>query len=56
MQDILTKQELQILLELICNEQTNGVIKRVGFFTSQRYKDLENLKIKIRKNERKTKL
>ena len=48
-QDILTQQELQVLLELICSEQTNGVIKRSGFFTSQRYKDLENLKIKIKK-------
>lgn len=49
MQDILTKQEIQILLELICSEQTEGVIKRTGFFASQRYKDLENLKIKIKK-------
>ena len=48
-QNILTQQELQVLLELICSEQTNGVIKRSGFFTSQRYKDLESLKIKIKK-------
>jgi len=53
MQDTLTKQEIQILLELVCNEQTEGVIKHSGFFTSQRYKDLESLKIKLRKNERK---
>ena len=45
---ILNKEEKKILIELICNEQTHMIIKDNTKYESQKYKKLEELKIKIK--------
>ena len=42
------KEEKKILIELICNEQTHMFIKDHTKYDSQKYKKLEELKIKIK--------
>ena len=45
---ILNKEEKKVLIELICNEQTHMIIKDHTKYNSQKYKKLEELKIKIK--------
>lgn len=45
---LLTKSEKKILIELICNEQTHMIIKDHTKYDSDKYKSLEELKIKIK--------
>lgn len=44
---IFTKEEKKILIELICNEQTHMIIKDHTKYESDKYKKLEELKVKI---------
>lgn len=44
----LTKEEKKILIELICNEQTHMIVKDHTKYDSQKYKKLEELKVKIK--------
>lgn len=43
-----TKEEETLLLELICNEQIDMIVKDCTKYKSKKYKDLEKLKIKIK--------
>ena len=45
---ILNKEEKKLLLELICNEQVHMIVKDHTKYDSQKYKKLEELKIKIK--------
>lgn len=42
-----TKEDRKILLELICNEQVHMIIKDHTKYQSDKYKKLEELKIKV---------
>lgn len=44
----LSKEEKKILIELICNEQTHMIIKDHTKYDSNKYKNLEALKVKIK--------
>ena len=44
----LNREEKKILIELICNEQTHMIVKDHTKYDSQKYKKLEELKIKIK--------
>ena len=44
----LNKEEKKMLIELICNEQTHMIVKDHTKYGSQKYKKLEELKIKIK--------
>ena len=44
----LTKEEKKMLIELICNEQTHMIIKDHTKYESDKYKKLEELKVKIK--------
>lgn len=44
----ITKEEKKLLLELICNEQINMIIKDNEKYSSENYIRLEKLKIKIK--------
>ena len=44
----LNKEEKKVLIELICNEQTHMIIKDHTKYDSQKYKKLEELKVKIK--------
>lgn len=44
----LCKDEKQMIIELICSEQTHMIIKNNNKYKSDRYKKLEKLKIKIK--------
>ena len=46
--NIFTKEEKKILIELICNEQTHMIIKDHTKYESEKYKRLEELKVKIK--------
>ena len=45
---IFTKEERKLLIELICNEQTHMIIKDNTRYGSDKYKKLEELKVKIK--------
>ena len=45
---ILNKEEKKTLIELICNEQTHMIVKDHTKYDSQKYKKLEELKVKIK--------
>ena len=45
---ILSKSERKMIIELICNEQTHMIIKDSEKYTSEKYKKLEELKVKIK--------
>mgnify|MGYP003555553837 CR=1 FL=1 len=45
---ILNKEEKKLLLELICNEQVHMIIKDHTKYESDKYKKLEELKVKIK--------
>ena len=42
------KEEKKLLMELICNEQIHMIIKNHTRYDSDKYKKLEELKIKIK--------
>lgn len=44
----LTKHEKKIIIELICNEQTHMIIKDHNKYNSDKYKKLEELKVKFK--------
>ena len=44
----LNKEEKKMLIELICNEQTHMIVKDHIKYDSDKYKKLEELKIKIK--------
>lgn len=44
----LSKNEKKIIIELICNEQTHMIIKDHTKYNSDKYKRLEELKVKIK--------
>ena len=44
----MTENEKKLLVELICNEQTHMIIKDHTSYDSDKYKELEALKIKIK--------
>ena len=44
----MTEKEKDILIELICNEQTHMIRKDHTKYDTDEYKDLEALKIKIK--------
>lgn len=44
----LNKEEKRLLLELICNEQTRMIIKDNTKYKSEKYRELEKLKIKVK--------
>lgn len=48
MEEIFTKHERKLLIELICNEQTHMIMKDHTKYDSSKYKDLEIMKIKIK--------
>lgn len=48
MDNILDKNEKKLLIELICNEQTHMIVKDHTKYESEKYKDLEALKVKIK--------
>ena len=45
---ILTKGEKKMIIELICNEQTHMIIKDHTKYDSDKYKKLEELKVKVK--------
>lgn len=45
---MLTKDEKEIIIKLICNEQTHMIIKNSSQYKSDKYKKLEELKVKIK--------
>ena len=44
----MNKEEKKILLDLICNEQIHMIIKDHTKYESEKYKRLEELKVKIK--------
>lgn len=44
----LTKEQRKLLIELICNEQTHMIIKDHTKYGSDKYKNLEELKVIIK--------
>lgn len=44
----MSKEEKKLLIELICEEQTNMIIDDSAKYESERYLNLERLKIKIK--------
>ena len=44
----LNKEEKKMLIELICNEQTHMIVKDHAKYDSDKYKKLEELKVKIK--------
>lgn len=44
----LTKDEKKMIIELICNEQTHMIIKDHTKYDSDKYKKLEELKVKVK--------
>jgi hypothetical protein len=43
-----TKEEKKILIELLCESQTHMIVKDNTKYESDKYKKLENLKVKIK--------
>ena len=48
LKDMLTKEEKEILVELICDKQNRMIIKDHRKYESKKYKNLEKLKVKIK--------
>ena len=44
----INKEEKKLLIELICNEQTHMIIKYNTKYDSDKYKKLEELKVKVK--------
>ena len=45
---VFSKEEKKLLIELICNEQTHMIVKDHTKYDSDKYKKLEELKVKIK--------
>lgn len=45
---MMTKEEKEIIIKLICNEQTHMIVKDSMKYKSDKYKKLEELKVKIK--------
>lgn len=45
---MITKEEKEIIIKLICNEQTHMIVKDSMKYKSDKYKKLEKLKIKVK--------
>ena len=48
MTEVFIKEEKKLLMELICSEQIHMIIKNHTRYDSDKYKKLEELKIKIK--------
>lgn len=46
---MITEHDKMILYKLICNEQIHMLLKKDDYYKNPIYKDLEELKIKIKK-------
>lgn len=44
----ISKEDKKMIIELICNEQTHMIIKDHTKYESEKYKKLEELKVKIK--------
>ena len=44
----MNKEDKKLIIELICNEQTHMIIKYHTKYESEKYKKLEELKVKIK--------
>ena len=44
----ISKEEKKLLIELICNEQTHMIVKDHTKYDSDKYRKLEELKVKIK--------
>lgn len=44
----MNKEDKKMIIELICNEQTHMIIKDSSKYSSDKYKKLEELKVKIK--------
>ena len=44
----INKEEKKLLIELICNEQTHMIVKDHTKYMSEKYKRLEEIKVKIK--------
>jgi len=44
----MTEREKNLIVELICNEQTHMIMKDHTRYDTEKYKELEALKIKIK--------
>ena len=44
----INKEEKKLLIELICNEQTHIIVKDHTKYEYEKYKKLEELKVKIK--------
>lgn len=45
---ILDKEEKKILIELICNEQTQIIVENSSNYVSDKYKKLEEIKVRVK--------
>ena len=45
---MLSKEERKMIIELICNEQTHMIIKDHTKYDSDKFKILEELKVKVK--------
>ena len=45
---MLSKNERKLLIELICNEQMHMIVKDHTKYESEKYHELEELKVKIK--------
>ena len=45
---MMDKEERKVLIELICNEQTHMIIKDHTKYVSDKYRKVEELKVKIK--------
>ena len=47
-EEVMNKEDKKLLLELICNEQVHMIVKDNTKYESDKYKKLEELKVKIK--------
>ena len=47
-EEVMNKEDKKLLLELICNEQVHMIVKDHTKYESDKYKKLEELKVKIK--------
>lgn len=45
---MLQEREKNILIELVCEEQTKMIVKDWKLYTSDKYRDLEEIKVKLK--------
>lgn len=44
----MTKEDKKIIIDLICDRQTKMIVKDPTSYTSEKYKNLEKLKVRIK--------